>query len=123
MTREEAKTVFLNRGYVEVEGRTEYDVDKWRESCRIISDWLEQQSCFDCVSRQAVLELVADYDLSMGQVVKGIHALPPVTPQSKIEKWTIPFLMHKEMDIPILECQKAYDVAIDYLRNQGRLKG
>lgn len=36
--------------------------------------------CEDAISRQAVLELVADYDLSMGQVVKGIHALPPVTP-------------------------------------------
>lgn len=35
----------------------------------------------DCISRQAVLELIADYDLSMGQVVRGIHALPPVTPQ------------------------------------------
>lgn len=34
----------------------------------------------DAVSRQAVLELIADYDLSMGQVVKGIHALPSVTP-------------------------------------------
>lgn len=32
----------------------------------------------DLISRQAVLELVADYDLSMGQVVKGIHALPSV---------------------------------------------
>lgn len=43
MTREEAKTVFLNRGYVEVEGGTIYDSDKWRESCRVISEWLEQE--------------------------------------------------------------------------------
>ena len=40
-----------------------------------------------------------------------------------VEKQSIPYLMHKEMDIPILECQKAYDVAIDYLRSQGKLKG
>ena len=45
MTREEAKTVFLNRGYVEVEGGTIYDADKWRESCRVISEWLEQELC------------------------------------------------------------------------------
>ena len=32
----------------------------------------------DLISRQAVLALVADYDLSMGQVVKCIHALPSV---------------------------------------------
>ncbi len=35
----------------------------------------------DCISKQAVLDLIADYDLSMGQVVRGIHALPSVTPQ------------------------------------------
>jgi hypothetical protein len=35
----------------------------------------------DCISRQEVLDLIADYDLSMGQVVRGIHALPSVTPQ------------------------------------------
>ena len=41
----------------------------------------------------------------------------------EIENQSIPYLMHKEMDIPISECQKAYDVAIDYLRSQGKLKG
>lgn len=44
---------------------------------------LEQQPCEDCISRKAVLDLVADYDLSMGQVVKGIHALPSVTPTNE----------------------------------------
>ena len=42
------------------------------------------QPCEDAVSRQAVLELIADYDLSMGQMVRGIHALPSVTPQEPI---------------------------------------
>lgn len=42
---------------------------------------LEREPSGDLISRQAVLELIADYDLSMGQVVKGIHALPSVTPQ------------------------------------------
>ena len=37
--------------------------------------------CEDAVSRQEVLYLIADNDLSMGQVVRGIHALPSVTPQ------------------------------------------
>ena len=35
----------------------------------------------DAVRRQDVLDLIADYDLSIGQVVRGIHALPPVIPQ------------------------------------------
>ena len=42
----------------------------------------------DLISRQAVLELVADYDLSMGQVVRGIHALPSVnSPEPKTGHW------------------------------------
>lgn len=39
------------------------------------------------------------------------------------ENMYIPFLMHKEMDIPISECQKAYDVAIEYLRSQAKTRG
>lgn len=35
----------------------------------------------------------------------------------------IPYLMHKDMGIPMSECQKAYDIAIDYLRSQGKVKG
>ena len=41
----------------------------------------------------------------------------------KQESRCIPYLMHKEMDIPLLECQKAYDIAIDYLRSQAKVKG
>ena len=41
----------------------------------------------DAISREEVLELIADYDLSMGQVVKGIHALPSVTPKPKTGNW------------------------------------
>ena len=48
---------------------------------------LEQEPCDDAISRQAVLDLVADYDLSMGQVVKAIHALPSVTPQPRTGRW------------------------------------
>lgn len=39
------------------------------------------------------------------------------------EDMYIPYLMHKEMDIPLLECQKAYDITIDYLRKQGKVRG
>lgn len=35
----------------------------------------------------------------------------------------ISYLMHKEMGIPISECKKAYDVAIEHLRSQGKVKG
>lgn len=41
MTFEEAKKIFLNRGYVEVDGGTIFDGDKWRQACVVISDFLE----------------------------------------------------------------------------------
>ena len=40
-----------------------------------------------------------------------------------IETQSIPYLMHKEMDIPISECQKAYQIAMEYLKNQSKIKG
>lgn len=41
----------------------------------------------------------------------------------KAHRCSIPYLMHKEMDIPISECQKAYEVAMEYLKNQSKIKG
>lgn len=63
-----------------------------------------QEPCTDAISRQAVLELVANYDLSMGQVVKGIHALPPVTPQYTEAE------IQKMQDLEFAEIQKAYEI-------------
>lgn len=45
MTREEAKEVFLNRGFID----GIYNGNKWREACVVISKWLEQEPrCKDC---------------------------------------------------------------------------
>jgi hypothetical protein len=43
MTNEEAKQVFLNRGYV----NGIFDGDKWRQSIVVISKWLEQEPVLD----------------------------------------------------------------------------
>lgn len=93
MTKDEAKIVFLNRGYVEVEGGTVYDPDKWREACIVISEWLEQEPCEDAISRQAVLNMQYRIDdsatLSTRDIVNvdDIEDLPPVTPQPKTGHW------------------------------------
>lgn len=84
MTREEAKEVFLNRGYVEVDGGTIYDADKWRESCTVISEWLiEQESSDDLISRQAVLDILKEKwnmfssaDDAMQESIDAIEAIP-----------------------------------------------
>lgn len=41
----------------------------------------------ELISKQAVLELIGDYDLSMGQIVRGIHSLPSIISQPKIGYW------------------------------------
>ena len=70
-------------GNMSIEYLTEKDGEKMREAIKA----LNQEPCDDAISRKAVIDLIADYDLSMGQVVKGIHALPPVTPRPKIGHW------------------------------------
>ena len=68
----------------EWDGHTEEDVT------RLLS--LEQETSEDCIRREDVIDLIADFDLSMDQVVKGIHALPPVTPSRPKGHW----ISHRE---------------------------
>ena len=82
MTRDEAKIVFLNRGYVEVEGGTIYDPNKWREACVVISEWLEQQpQDSDLISRQAVYEALNTINgtAELDKAYEVIEQLPSVS--------------------------------------------
>lgn len=59
MTKEEAKEVFLNRGFTEVDGfnygsGTVHDPDKWREACAVISDWLKEEDEYIKIPRKAL---------------------------------------------------------------------
>lgn len=99
MTFEEAKNIFLNRGYVEVPGGTYYDADKWREAITVISKWLEQEPCDDCISRQEAILQVQRYgvgcfdaeEFSPEQcerfVIQKLNDLPPVAQKEKTGKW------------------------------------
>lgn len=82
MTFEEAKKIFLNRGYIEVSGGTYYDADKWREAITVISKWLEQEPCDDAVSRQTVIDM-----MNYGILEDNIKDLLPVIPKEKTGKW------------------------------------
>jgi hypothetical protein len=91
---------------------------------------VEQQPCDDYISRQAVLELIADENLSMGQVVKGIHALPPVTlkvesedeserkhgsiSKEEIEKYETKKLIDELLKMPPMVIETAYLYAINH---------
>lgn len=103
MTVEEAKKIFLNRGYVEVSGGTYYDADKWRESIVVISEWLEQEPCDDCVSRQAAIDAmirleqddIERYGCAIPEgfnstpAIEALNNLPSVTIKEKIGKWKV----------------------------------
>lgn len=65
MTFEEAKNIFLNRGYIEVAGGTYYDADKWRNAIVVISKWLEQQPCEDAVSRKDVHDMLENLPVTV----------------------------------------------------------
>jgi len=100
MTREEAKKVFLNRGYIKVEGGTIFDANKWREACSVISKWLEEEPCRDAVSRAAVFREIInepscvmtlfddDEDvISQQNIIEKLKNLPSVRPTEKVGEW------------------------------------
>lgn len=108
MTFEEAKKIFLNRGYIEVPGGTYYDADKWRNAVAIISKYLEQQPCEDCISREALKRKLQEHhdffidaydgfsnmsqnDKSrVDEIINCIAMVvnePSVTPNKKIGHW------------------------------------
>ena len=80
MTREEAKEVFLNRGFID----GIYNGDKWREACVVISNWLEQEStakndlAVDCVNRVELLKAMDTWDKFGDDPNKGL--IPLMTP-------------------------------------------
>ena len=120
-----------------------YEIKKMQEQRNISTKEnikaLEQEPCEgDCISRQAaqskIKSICDEYRLSYedgerkaatgGSAYALGHAfddLPSVTQQETYVN--IPFLLHKEFGCPLDECQKAYNVAIDYLRSQGKVKG
>ncbi len=96
MTFEEAKKIFLNRGYIEVPGGTYYDADKWRESITVISKWLEQEPCDDAVSIQVAKKALEDRFIELQKrhddtryetnyCLNTILELPLVTPKEKAD--------------------------------------
>lgn len=112
MTHEEAKQIFLSRGYVEVDGGTIYDADKWRESCHVISEWLEQEPCEDCINRQAAIIQLShnktgddDCDVIIQKDIDTVKSLPSVTPQPKTGHW----IEHPEIETSTPEYLMFYE--------------
>ncbi len=89
MTREEAINMLKSK----MDGNTDTSYE-WAETVRMAIKALEQESCEDAISRQAVLDIVDSYSESQSNVedvtqdiISDIVVLPPVTPQPKTGHW------------------------------------
>ena len=108
MTFKEAKEVFLHPDKIRVMCASEKpaDAEKWAEAVGIIYGYLRKNPSEDCISRQAVSDLISNYiveivseggrDLNahtnevLRQILNNIcsvDALPPVSPQIKKGHW------------------------------------
>lgn len=104
------KAEWWNAEYKEPTTKNNLAVDKLISDCEKMS--------FDIDFFNKPLKVVA-----LDAVKNIVNDLPSITSQEPTTSSNIPFIMHKEMDIPISECQKAYDVAMEYLRSQAKVKG
>ena len=77
---------------------------------------LEQEPCADAISRQAAINLIesieterlkGDVELIYAPAIKGLRALPPVTPQYTDAE------IQKMQDLEFAEIQKAYEIGKD----------
>lgn len=87
MTHEEAKQVFLDRGFV----NGIFDGDKWRQSIVVISEWLQSNSEGDAISREAVLECLKATNLKEFDWIidarEQVKSLPSIQPKAKVGHW------------------------------------
>lgn len=84
---------------------TQEEFHDYIRTLNTVVDLLEQQPCEDAISKKGSTSL-ANYDLNMGQVVDGVHALPPVTPQPKVGHWIENAPEYQNIDPPYIcsEC-------------------
>lgn len=84
--------------------------------CKLLHSYFDLDGVIHYICKCDNMELCGDLNTKRNGHCPLIYA-------GEDEKQSIPYLMHKEMGIPLSECQKAYDVAIEYLRKQGKVNG
>ncbi len=79
MTREEAQIII---GNIPIDGQDEcYSIAEYQEAKTMAIKALEQELCDDCISRQAVWEVMQRMWGTSGELLDELMALPPVNPQ------------------------------------------
>ncbi len=80
MSREEAKEIFLNRGFFD----GVYDGDKWREACIVISEWLEQEPILDKI-RAEIEQIIGEQNLDDYDFCSGLICARKIIDKYKAE--------------------------------------
>ena len=84
MTNQEAIKL-LNMGRL---AYNEVEAEAFCEAYDMAIEALKAEPCTDCVSRELVIDyLLSEWNHELKDIVKGIRALPSVTPEQKIGRW------------------------------------
>ena len=90
----------------------------WNDSkCEEIIEFLEQQTCEDAISRQAVLDIFADNadaTRPYNTAWEKIRDLPSVNPQPKVGRWIYTGDYLTEGMLKCSECGEEIDVSESY---------
>ena len=86
MTAEEAKEIMCKVTFYWELGEQTLTQNQINEALDMAIKALEQQPCEDCISRQAVLDLI-NADWKYEGLETDVASLPPVTLQQKIGHW------------------------------------
>lgn len=100
MTREEAKQIFLDRGFV----NGVFDGNKWKESVIVISKWLEQESALDKI-RGEIKDAAFDLQGMVGEDEESLMVVDLNDVLNIINKYTIG---REFMELPNNMCTQRY---------------
>ena len=92
MTREEKqKAIDVLKISAPVRAVTQEEFSDYIQILNKIMDWLEQEPCEDCISRQAVIDCYKKWQpyiaTRLWEFEKELSALPSVTPKQKTGHW------------------------------------
>ena len=116
MTNEQAIKMLKSK----MDGHTDTSYE-WAETIRTAIKALEQEPCYDCVSRQAVEDaiettIVNGECLGYGIASDILYDLPSVTPQPKTGHW-IKFVVNRLHKIRCDKCDYVEPEYATYIRN------
>lgn len=111
MTNEEASVII---GNIPINGDECYSISEYQQAKALAIKALGQQTCEDCISREAVLDILKKYVLGESSIAEEVIDLQPVTP--KPTRWIPVSERLPEEDAVVLVCTSEEELFItEYL--------